>query len=280
MSRRFAVIRGSLAVSGEEEYRVVRISRAAAVTVLVAVALGGGQAARADVPAIYRVCADVPWNKPSPRAERRHLLTNSRWGAGERADPSFLLDFPFVVRVLSASINTDLTALNGYWTLSARSWRTIDRRCPIPGGSRRNFGVYLKGWAVQRAVLADAGGLTIYATPRPGRFQVLNFPGYNSRSGYSGRRVTLINPGARSCFISSLSVDDDTSYNYLQTVGLDCQETVAVTDALEEAQALDGAFGRLTCASGQVAWGGVTVTCRSPDGEKLRLRYSDPSVYE
>src|SRR4051794_14929412 len=235
-------------------------------------------AAEGDAPIAYSVCAQVPWAAPSLDQQRRHLAPNSRWPTGERADPRFNFEFPFFVVVRSGSISYDQTILSGLWTLSARSARRIGRGCGQPGGRRRTFQISLNGWSADAAFLSANGSIVLDAHPSSGLVQVLEFPGYGRRDGISSRQVVLRQSDAPGCAISTINGEEETSFNNIQGLGLDCDATLGLFQAYAAVPEIDATIGDFACFSGLRAYGGLQITCQSPDtGQTLRMQYFDPS---
>lgn len=231
------------------------------------------ETARADLPAVYRVCARVPWREPTVAQQRSHLGRNPRWSPTDRSDPAPVLQFPFVVRIRSASISTDQIALGGLWTLRRTAARQV-ASCPFTGGPRRNYIVLLKGMAPERATLADDGGIVISAHPRPGRLYALNFPGYGNREGSSTRQVTLSRSDTPGCAISAVE-NPPAIYDALLGVGVGCDELRALQVQLDENDDWKPPAAGFTCALGARGYGGGRVTCVDGAGRSVRFAYSE-----
>lgn len=229
--------------------------------------------AQAAVPARFRVCASVEWTPPSLDAQRRRLGRNPRWSEADRADPLPALQFPFIVRLRSGSISYDQGELGGLWTVSRRA-RSRLIRCPYPGGPRRNYVVFVKGWRVTRAELADSGEVVAYGTPWPGRLQVLHFPGYGTVQGLGQRRFSLERTDAPGCAIDSIA-SPIANYYDLDGRGIGCAELRLLQVALDESPDWAGPTQGFTCAAGlsNVVW--LRVACADGTGRTLRFSYSD-----
>ncbi|HST38422.1 MAG TPA: hypothetical protein VLK58_02885 [Conexibacter sp.] len=231
------------------------------------------QTARAALPAVYRVCASVPWREPTVAQQRSHLGRNPRWSPADRSDPAPALQFPFVVRIRSASISTDQMALGGLWTLGRAATRRV-ASCPFTGGPRRNYIVLLKGMAPERATLADDGGIVISAHRQQGRLYALNFPGYGNREGSSTRQVTLSRSDAPGCAISAIE-NPPAIYDALLGVGVGCDELHSLQVQLDENDDWRLPAAGFTCAVGARGYGGGRVTCSDGAGRSVRFGYSE-----
>ncbi|MBB4662377.1 hypothetical protein [Conexibacter arvalis] len=243
----------------------------------IAIALGvagaeRGAGARADVPAVFRTCASVPWKAPSLAAQRRHLGRNPRWSTADRSDPLPALEFPFILRIRSASISYDQSELGGLWTLRRGTRRALSR-CPQTGGPRRHHIVVVKGWRVERAELTEGGDLVAYGRPRPGRLQVLNFPGYGNREGFVQRRLTLERSDAPGCAISS-TTGVVTRYANVFAAAMSCAEVRAALAEVDEAEEWGALPSGIVCASVDRGYAGERVTCTDGGSRSMRFDFS------
>ena len=228
--------------------------------------------ASANVPAVFRVCATVPWKAPSLVQQRRHLSRNPRWSPADRADPGPALEFPFVVQIRSGSISYDQGQLAGLWTLGERAARRLDR-CPFTGGRRRNYEVLLKDWHVTRVELTDAGDLIASGQPQPGQVEALHFPGYGNREGSVRRTLTLERTDAAGCAISSLEGLSGT-YDALHGDGLTCAEVRQLVDALDLSDEWAAPALGFSCAEGDSGYSGQRIACADGAGRTLRFGFS------
>jgi hypothetical protein len=236
--------------------------------------LGSAAPARADVPAVYEVCATVPWKPPSLVAQRRHLATNPRWSPGDRSDPLPALRFPFIIRIRSASISGDQSALGGLWTLGKRAATRIGR-CPSPGGLRHNYELLLKGWEFDHVDLSDSGDLVAYGHPDPGHLQDLHFPGYGNPLGMVERQVTLERTDAPGCAISAID-NGHAVYDELLSTGVACGEMRQLVADLDDANSWRGPVDGFTCARGVRGYNGNHVNCVDATGRTVRFGYQEP----
>lgn len=252
--------------------------RSLAVTVVLALLACGAIAtqARADVPAVFRVCTTVPWTAPSLAQQRRHLSRNSRWWPADRSDPGPALDFPFVVRIRSGSISYDEDQLGGLWTLGKRAAKRL-AACPFVGGPRRNFEVLLKGWHVTHVELTDAGDLVASGQPQPGQVEALHFPGYGNREGSVNRTLTLERADAPGCAISSLEGDLG-EYSELLGVGLSCADVRQLQGELDLSDDWTAPVLGFACAQGDSGYYGERIACADGTSRTLRFGFSDGSV--
>lgn len=250
----------------------------AVLAALVVGGLGGPAAAPAvaDVPAVYRVCAAVPWKAPTLTQQRRHLSRNARWWATDRADPGPMLDFPFIQRIRSGSISFDQDELGGMWTLGRRSARRL-ARCPFAGGPRRNYEVWLKGWQVTHVVLTDDGNLVADGHPAPGQVQDLHFPGYGDRDGSANRSLTLERTDAPGCAISSLQGDQG-EYDELLGIGLSCADVRQLQAELDQSFDWTAPVLGFACAVGDTGYTGQRVRCADATGRTLRFGFVSGDV--
>lgn len=247
----------------------------AAVGALLAVfvlSLCGAQVASADVPASYRVCATYSWQKPSIAAQRRHLRRNPRWSRGDRTNPAFILEFPFDIRILSASIGYDLNELGGLW---AKARRISGGRCPYPGGPKRNMLLALRAWSIDSASINDAGDVNIVARPAAKRLQWVVFPGYSTKYGEENRVVTLSRSDTPGCAISRHDTDDGGQFERIYADGLDCATTRMFVSQLNSIPSFSGTVGDFTCARALRGYYGQQISCLAADGRSIRLHYSD-----
>ncbi len=229
------------------------------------------QRAEAATPVSYRVCADVPWSKPSVAQQRKHLGKNARWPVGDRSNPSFYMDFPFVIRLRSGSISYDQNVLSGMWTLSRGSIKKLNRYCPFPGGRNRDFVVRFPGWSVKAIQRDQQGNLEAVGSTRPGRMQVVNIRGAMDRDGVDPPRLTMTTPDASSCFISAIGNYDDGIYRNISGANVRCQELAALVEVYSNSPKFEGQFGRFTCREGQSGYTGVQVTCFADNGAIVRM---------
>jgi hypothetical protein len=232
--------------------------------------------ARANVPAVYRVCATVPWKAPSLEQQRRHLNRNSRWSPADRADPGPALEFPFVIQVRSGSISYDQGQLAGLWTLGKRAAKRLDSRCPFVGGPRRNYEVLLKGWHVTRVELTDVGDLIASGQPQAGQVEALHFPGYGNRDGFIDRTITLERADAPGCAISSIEGESG-SYGDLFGVGMSCADVLQLQGALDVSFDWTEPVLGFSCAEGDSGYSGQRIACADGTGRTLRFGFSDES---
>jgi hypothetical protein len=250
-----------------------------ALAALVAPLIGLPSSAPAQAPAPFRVCAQLPWRPPSLELHRAHLGRNPRWSPGDRADPSALLDFPFYVRVASASISYDQHNLYGLWNLSDRSYNRIYDRCGQAGGRNRRFIVALKAWTAESAALEDDGGIVIDGHPTGSGVQMLLFPGYGTRSGFANRRVTLRRTDSPGCAISDIGDEPGPFYSNVQGTSADCAETSLVVQAFATAGNVDTDAAGYSCVTGLEGYYGRQVRCvsQSDPSRLVRFQYALPS---
>lgn len=230
-----------------------------------------GDGARAYVPAVFRTCASVPWSPPSLQDQRRHLGRNPRWSTADRSDPLPALEFPFILRIRSASISYDQSELGGLWTLTRRTPQQL-AGCPQTGGPRRHYVVLVKGWKVERAELSDEGNIVAHGRPVPGRLQVLNFPGYGNREGVVRRHLTLERSDAPGCAISSVA-GSTAAYSNIFAPAANCaavREALTEADEAEEWGALPSGAVCATVERGS----GERATCVDRAGRAIRFDVS------
>jgi hypothetical protein len=232
--------------------------------------------ASANVPAVFRVCATVPWKAPSLSEQRRHLSRNPRWSPTDRSDPGPVLEFPFVIQIRSGSISYDQGQLAGLWTLGKRAGRRLDR-CPFVGGKRRNYEVLLKGWHVTRVELTNSGDLIASGHPRPGQVEALHFPGYGNREGFIDRSITLERADSPGCAISSLEGDLG-SYGSLLGIGMGCAEMLQLQSELDQSFDWTEPVLGFTCAEGDSGYSGQRIACADGAGRTLRFGFSDGAL--
>ena len=270
--------------STRRRLRDLAVTSLAAASLVVAFALATGESAQAAPR--FKVCADVPWNKPSLELQAETLGANERWSQGDQDDPSFSLDFPFDVRVLSSSISYDMSYLGGAWTLSRQAARTIGKKCPQPGGKKlRMLVLRLRGWQASRASRDAANKLVIAASPAPGRIQTITFRGLGGRNGFTNQKITLVPEGDRGCYISHIAVKTrpDTElegYRNIHAPGIDCGEVANFVDEYDQSEDLEGEFAGFDCTSGLIVYGGVLITCEDQDGRVMRFAYYYPTMFE
>lgn len=251
-----------------------------------AVTLALATSATAQAAPRFKVCADVPWNKPSLDLQAETLGANERWSEGDQQDPSFSMDFPFDVRVLSSSISYDMSFLGGAWTLSRQAARTIGKKCPQPGGKKQRMLVLrLRGWKASRASRDAARKLVISASPAPGRIQTITFRGLGGRNGFTNQKITLVPEANRGCYISHIPVKTkpDTElegYRNIQAPGIDCAEVESFVGEYNRSEDLEGEFAGFDCTSGLIVYGGVLVTCEDQGGRVMRFAYYYPTMFE
>ncbi len=233
-----------------------------------------------DAATAFRTCANLAWQKPSVERQKALLATNDRWPEGEQDDPSFSLDFPFDVRVMSGSISYDVNTLGGSWTLSSRSFRLLRNSCPRPGGKSRMLVLRLRGWKAESASTVAGQGLTIRASRRPRLIQSVTFRGLGDRNGLSDRRVTLVPTSDEGCFISHIPVSKDEGYRAVQSPYLNCAEFSRFRAEYDESGDLSGEFAGFSCVSGLIVYGGVKVTCEDGLGRTMRFAYYYPTMFD